>query len=175
MDEVGKVATIIENHVKGLSVFECCEGLLNAPEILLFGFALPSVNRDTSCGNAGKKIELLESRKTDHHVRSSGMILSGEDILKRRWSGFWGLGRRIRLTQEDHVTSAPKTMSVSIRTAVWIVLSIRKMINAINQMRLANPTCEGIRQYAHPSRVAWRYTSKQINESRVGRQETDCG
>lgn len=82
MDEVGEVATIIKDHVKGLSTFECREGLLDTPQVLLFGLALPSINWDTSRGNAGKKNELLEPRKTDRHVRRGSVILSGENILR---------------------------------------------------------------------------------------------
>ena len=63
VNEVGEVATIIENHVEWLSVFECRESLLDAPEILLFGLAFPRVNRDTSRGNTRETMNCWSRRK----------------------------------------------------------------------------------------------------------------
>jgi len=65
VDKVGKVTTIIEDKVERLLAREGGEGLLNAPEVLLLGLALPGVDRDTGSSNS-----------------SSGMVLGGEDVLK---------------------------------------------------------------------------------------------
>jgi hypothetical protein len=58
------------------------------------------------------------------YVRSSGMVLGGEDVLN-------GIGDELghfylhvvqTRTQDDQVTSAPRAVKVSMRTAVWMVL-----------------------------------------------------
>ena len=64
MDKGGKVTAIIENHVQGLTTREACDGLLDAPVVLLLGLALPRVDRNTSRGDGG-----------------SGMVLGGENVL----------------------------------------------------------------------------------------------
>ena len=46
MNKVGEVATIIKDHVEGLSIGED-KCLLNAPDVLLIGFSLPGIHRDT--------------------------------------------------------------------------------------------------------------------------------
>ena len=100
----GEIATVVENHVQVLAIGESSKGLLDTPEVLFFGLALPGEDGDASGGD-----------------RSSGVVLSGEDVLK--------IGRRVRpghritftaqkLTQEDQVTSAPRAVRVSMRTAV---------------------------------------------------------
>ena len=54
MDEVGEVTSVVEDHVQGLAVGED-EGLLDAPDVLLVGLALPGVDWDTNssdgCGS----------------------------------------------------------------------------------------------------------------------------
>ena len=50
MDEVGEVASVVEDHVQGLAVGED-EGLLDAPDVLLVGFSLPRVDWDTDSGD----------------------------------------------------------------------------------------------------------------------------
>ena len=52
VDEGGEVTAIIEDHVEGLGVGESIQSLLNAPQILLLGLALPSEDGDASCGDA---------------------------------------------------------------------------------------------------------------------------
>jgi hypothetical protein len=56
MDKLGKIASIIKDHVEGLSTGESSEGLLNAPGVFLFGLAFPSIDRDTSSSDAGDEI-----------------------------------------------------------------------------------------------------------------------
>lgn len=43
MNEVGKISTIIQNHVEGLPILEV-KSLFNAPQILLVGLPFPSKN-----------------------------------------------------------------------------------------------------------------------------------
>ena len=62
MDMVGEVATIIKDHVEGLSIGEH-ECLVNAPDVLLIGFSLPGIHRHT-CLSDG----------------CSSMVLRGEDV-----------------------------------------------------------------------------------------------
>jgi len=60
-------------------------------------------------------------------------------------------------TEDDQVTSAPRTRRVSIRTAVWIVLtSLLDIIRDANNTRL---TCEDSLLSGHLSRVVWVHTA----------------
>ena len=52
MNEVGKVTTIIKDHVKALAIGESSEGLFNTPGVFLFGLTLPRKDRDASRSNA---------------------------------------------------------------------------------------------------------------------------
>jgi len=62
VDEVGEVASIIEDHVQGLAIGED-EGLLNAPHILLVRLSLPCVDWHADSGNS-----------------CGGVVLGGEDV-----------------------------------------------------------------------------------------------
>ena len=57
VDERGKIASIVENHVQGLTTREACDGLLDAPVVLLLGLALPRKDGHTSGGDAGSEGE----------------------------------------------------------------------------------------------------------------------
>jgi len=57
VDEVGQIASIVENHVEGLTVREE-DGLLDAPKVLLVGHALPGVDGDTRGGDGGGSVIL---------------------------------------------------------------------------------------------------------------------
>ena len=46
MDEVGEISSVVKDHVQGFAVGED-EGLLDAPDVLLVGLALPGVDWDT--------------------------------------------------------------------------------------------------------------------------------
>jgi hypothetical protein len=54
------------------------------------------------------------------------MILSGKDVLESKKMnvkvGTTVDENWVLITHEDHVTSAPRAVRVSMRTAVWIVL-----------------------------------------------------
>jgi len=64
VDEVGEVAAIVEDHVKGLAVGED-EGLLDAPHVLLVGLSLPGVDWDTDSSDG-----------------CGGVVLGGEDVAR---------------------------------------------------------------------------------------------
>lgn len=66
MDERGEVTSVVEDEVEGLALGEGGKGLLNAPEVLLLGLALPGVDGDTGGGNGG-----------------SGVVLGREDVARR--------------------------------------------------------------------------------------------
>ena len=50
------------------------------------------------------------------------MILGGEDVLYDVNFRLNAVMKMRRRTQDDQVTSAPSAVSVSMRTAVWMVL-----------------------------------------------------
>jgi len=62
VDEIGQVAAIVEDHVEWLTVGEE-DGLLDAPDVLLVGLALPRVNGNSSFGDG-----------------RGGVVLGGEDV-----------------------------------------------------------------------------------------------
>ena len=61
MDEVGEIASIVQDHVQGLAIGED-EGLLDAPHVLLVRLTLPRVDWNTHCRNG-----------------CSGVVLRGQD------------------------------------------------------------------------------------------------
>ena len=65
VDHVGKVASVIEDHVEGFSTREGSEGLLDAPGVLFLSLAFPGIDRNTSGRDS-----------------CSSMVLRGEDVLK---------------------------------------------------------------------------------------------
>ena len=79
VDEVGKVAAVVEDHVERLTVLKPVDCLLNtpnrslrvsifgvvnciisrhAPHVLLVGLSLPGVDRDATCGHGGRSMVL---------------------------------------------------------------------------------------------------------------------
>lgn len=62
----GKVSSVVEDHVQGLTVRERGKGLLNAPLVLLLGLSLPGEDGHTGGGDSG-----------------GGMVLGGEDVAGR--------------------------------------------------------------------------------------------
>jgi hypothetical protein len=65
VDEGGEVTTVVEDHVQRLAIGETLDGLVNTPEVFLFGLTLPGEDGDAGDGDGG-----------------GGMVLGGEDILK---------------------------------------------------------------------------------------------
>ena len=99
----GKVTAVVEDHVQRLATGETLDGLVNTPDVLLLGLALPGEDGNASNGDGG-----------------GGMVLSGEDVLKWRSDPHSPTTDHIerKRTQEDQVTSAPRAVRVSIKTAV---------------------------------------------------------
>jgi hypothetical protein len=52
VDNVGEIASIVEDHVQGLAAGEAGNGLLNTPGVLLLSLALPCEDGDTSRSDA---------------------------------------------------------------------------------------------------------------------------
>ena len=83
MNKSGEVTAIVQNHVKGLSAREGCQGLLDAPVVLLLSLALPCEDWDSSRSDAVSYVSLDYGtpRSTEQHLRRRRMILSGVDVL----------------------------------------------------------------------------------------------
>ena len=62
----GKVTTVVENQVQRLATRETLDRLVDTPDVFFLGLALPGEDGDASDCDG-----------------SSGMVLGGEDILKR--------------------------------------------------------------------------------------------
>ena len=103
VDVGSEVTTVVKDQVQRLATGETLDGLVNTPDILLLGLTLPGEDGNTSSGDGG-----------------GGMVLSGEDVLERRSDPRSPTAghRRLKRTQEDQVTSAPRAVRVSIKTAV---------------------------------------------------------
>ena len=80
MHKSSQIPAIIEDHIKAVSILERSEGLLDTPDVLLFSLSLPSIDRDPSYSDANTRSTMLR-QKNDQDLRSSSMILSGEDVL----------------------------------------------------------------------------------------------
>lgn len=124
MDQRGKITSIVQDHVQGLSAGERREGLVDAPQVLLFGLTLPREDGNASGSNAFFSSSQFSYRfGRTIYPRSCGMVLSGENVL--RSIGLIEREMEVNVaghTQDDHVTSAPRAVKVSMRTAVWMVL-----------------------------------------------------
>jgi hypothetical protein len=56
--EVSQVASVVEDHVQGLSTRERGKSLLDAPSVLLLGLALPGKDGNASRGDCGGSVVL---------------------------------------------------------------------------------------------------------------------
>ena len=114
VNEGGEITTVVENQVQGLATSETLDGLVNTPEVFLFGFTLPGEDGDAGDSDGG-----------------GGMVLGREDVLEGGLdSTFNGWHENKKRTQEDQVTSAPRAVRVSIKTAVWMVMCKHPAIRA---------------------------------------------
>ena len=75
VDEVGQVTAVVEDHVQRLVVLERRESLLDAPVVLILGFALPSKDGNTSGSDAERRMSFSPSRRVRNDIRSSSVIL----------------------------------------------------------------------------------------------------
>ena len=86
VNERREVSTIIKNHVQGLVAGEGSQSLLNAPQVLFLGLALPCEHRNTCCRDAkGDLVRIEVSRLLlGKNSRRGGVVLGGEDVLNQR-------------------------------------------------------------------------------------------
>ena len=114
VNEGGEITTVVENQVQRLAAVETLDRLVNTPEVFLLGLALPGEDGNACNGNG-----------------SSGMVLGGEDVLRGDQIRIQRRpGEKKKRTQEDQVTSAPRAVRVSIKTAVWMVMCKHPAIRA---------------------------------------------
>ena len=115
MNVGGEVTTVVENQVQRLATGEALDGLINTPDVFLLSLTLPGEDGDAGSSNGG-----------------CGMVLSGEDVLKGGSDSHSTADTRQerKRTQEDQVTSAPRAVRVSIKTAVWMVMCKHPAIRA---------------------------------------------
>ena len=52
VNHVGEITSIVEDHVEGFAFREGSQGLLDAPEVLLFGLTLPGKDGHASGGDS---------------------------------------------------------------------------------------------------------------------------
>ena len=60
MHKVGKITTIVQDHVQGLAIGKD-NGLLNTPNIFVISLALPGIDWDTTSSNSSSSMVLLTS------------------------------------------------------------------------------------------------------------------
>ena len=96
MDKSREVTTIVEDHVEGLVTRERCQGLLDAPVVLLLSLALPCEDWDSSRSDAVSYVSLDYGtpRSTEQHLRRRRMILRREDVLTWSQMGSGMVGTR---------------------------------------------------------------------------------
>ena len=104
MDKVGQITTIVQDHVQRLAIGED-NSLLDTPDIFFISLALPGIDWDTTCSNSSSSMVLL-TRKKDMVVMNMMVLYTCVE----------------KMLQDDQVTSAPSSSSVSMRTAVWTVM-----------------------------------------------------
>jgi hypothetical protein len=84
VDNVGEIASIVEDHVQGLAAGEAGNGLLNTPGVFLLSLALPCEDGDTSRSDAKNSSMSFDVMDFDvaSDVRGGGVVLGGEDVLE---------------------------------------------------------------------------------------------
>ena len=110
VDQRSQVTTIIENKVELLPILEGDQLLLNAPFVLLFGLALPG---ETAKAPVVSK-EIAWHNEADRRLFSTYTGTPPAAMAAAAWS--WVE----KMLQLDQVTSAPRAVRVSMRTAVWM-------------------------------------------------------
>ena len=58
MHKVGKITTIVQDHVQGLAIGKD-NGLLDTPNIFVISLALPGIDWDTTSSNSSSSMVLL--------------------------------------------------------------------------------------------------------------------
>lgn len=104
VDQRGQITTVIEDQVQLLAVLECLELLLKAPGVLLLGLTLPGEAKFLSATITHSQ---NVKRKAYTGVPAAAMAAAAWSWVEK-------------MLQLDQVTSAPREVKVSIRTAVWM-------------------------------------------------------
>lgn len=86
VNEGREVSTIVKNHVQGLVAGEGSQSLLNAPQVLFLGLALPCEHRNTCCRDAKRDLVRIEVSRLflgKKNSRRGSVVLCGEDVLNQ--------------------------------------------------------------------------------------------
>ena len=128
MNEVGQIATVVEDQVQLVAVLEGDQLLLKTPVVFFLCLSLPCEDGHTGRSNG-----------------RSGVILCGENV-----AGSWidinfgnQLKRGIVMEPYVQVTSAPRYVNVSMRTAVWMAIQELAMLIVLLDAR-RQYSCVGI-------------------------------
>jgi hypothetical protein len=105
VDEGGEITTVVKDEVELLAILEGLELLVEAPLVLLLGLTLP--------GEAIKKdISKVQYSRGDPGGAYTGTPAAAMAAAAWSWVE--------KMLQEVQVTSAPRAVRVSMRTAVWM-------------------------------------------------------
>lgn len=128
MNKVSQVTPIIEDQVEGLSIRED-QGLIYTPNVLLVSLSLPGVHWNTGLGNSSSSVVLgredvawrplnLWKKRKDLKNVPKPCHFTGINVC------FWWVTNYLFYTFTTYLTltSAPNSVKVSIRTAVWMVM-----------------------------------------------------
>ena len=151
MNKGGQVTSIVKDHVQGFATLESGEGLLNAPSIFFLSFTFPGEDWNTGRGNATHQIIFLMLIKYHKMLTQLQHGLGWRKCSRKDCISYQLEVMCFKHTQEDQVTSAPRAVRVSIKTAVWIVL---KSIQIKEDIDIdLNFTCAGSQRYERLSKV----------------------
>ena len=85
VDDVGKITSIVKDHVQGLAIGEE-DGLLNAPDVLIVGLSLPGCIQKVTIATQNAKEYLSINRtidwKTSGSNGGSSGVLGGENVAR---------------------------------------------------------------------------------------------
>lgn len=83
VDHTGKVTTVIENHIQGLTAGESMKTLFDTPKVFFFCLTLPGKDRNTSRRDAGDPLaNIVLFVNSNSNSRCSGVVLGREDVAR---------------------------------------------------------------------------------------------
>jgi hypothetical protein len=106
VDERGKVTTVVEDQVELLAILEGVELLLQAPFVLFLGLTLP-----------GEAIKAVSRYSIEWKQQLELTTYTGTPEAAMAAAAWSWVEKMLQLVQ---VTSAPRAVRVSMRTAVWM-------------------------------------------------------
>jgi hypothetical protein len=110
VDKASQVTTVVEDKVELLAILEGSKLLLQAPFVLLVGLTLPGEATSQS---------LVSSTASRTHRRYRNLTYTGTPAAAMAAAAWSWVEKMLQLVQ---VTSAPRAVRVSMRTAVWMVM-----------------------------------------------------